>query len=218
LRPLGLCFSGKSGDSAAGILAEKDVQVPFNPYGRTKLAVEHMLGDLAQASGLRTVIFRYFNAAGADPDREFGEDHQPETHLIPLVLDAASGRRAAIKIFGADYPTPDGACIRDYIHVADLADAPVRGPEHLLGGGAPLTLNLGSGAGHSVRAVIDTAQAVTGQTIPVIEGKRRPGDPPRLVSGSERASELLGWHAQRSDLATMIEDAWQWRETGMYED
>jgi len=199
-------------------LAETDARVPFNPYGRTKLAVEHLLGDFAAAFDLRTVVFRYFNAAGADPDREIGEDHRPETHLIPLVLDAAAGRRAAIEIFGSDYPTPDGTCIRDYVHVTDLADAHVRGLEHLLDGGAPLTLNLGSGTGHSVLSVIETARAITGRAIAVIEGKRRPGDPPRLVSGSELASELLGWHAQRSDLATMIEDAWRWHETGMYRD
>ncbi|MEO1491530.1 MAG: UDP-glucose 4-epimerase GalE [Pseudomonadota bacterium] len=204
------------GEPAGDTLTEADAQAPINPYGRTKLAVEHMLADLRDAHGLESVIFRYFNAAGADPARQIGEDHRPETHLIPLVLDAASGRRDAITVFGDDYPTPDGTCIRDYIHVDDLADAHVRGLDWLLGGGASLQLNLGSGSGHSVRAVIDTARAVTGCEIPVIDGARRPGDPARLVSGSDRARDVLGWEPTRSDLATMIGDAWGWHQTGRY--
>ncbi|MEM0991277.1 MAG: UDP-glucose 4-epimerase GalE [Pseudomonadota bacterium] len=204
------------GLAAGQTLSEGDAQVPVNPYGRTKLAVEHMLGDLGHAYGLRSVMFRYFNAAGADPDREIGEDHRPETHLIPLVLDAASGRRESITVFGSDYDTPDGTCIRDYIHVADLAEAHVLGLERLLAGGESLALNLGSGTGHSVRAVIDGARAVTGLDIPVVEGARRAGDPPRLVSGSARAAEILGWQPARSDLATMIGDAWAWHQTGKY--
>ena len=186
------------GQAQGACLSEDDLPTPISPYGRTKLAVEHMLGDFHAAFGLRSVIFRYFNAAGADPAREIGEDHRPETHLIPLVLDAASGRRDAITIFGTDYPTPDGTCIRDFIHVSDLAEAHVLGLAWLLDGGAPLALNLGSGTGHSVRLVIETARAVTGADIRVIEGPRRPGDPARLVSGSGLAEQVLGWRPRRS--------------------
>lgn len=197
-------------------LSEEHPQAPVNVYGRTKLAVEAMLGDFQRAHGIRPVIFRYFNAAGADPAASIGEDHRPEFHLIPLVLDAASGRRASITIFGTDYPTPDGTCIRDYIHVSDLADAHVRGIEWLLRGGEPLTLNLGSGSGYSVREVIETASEVTGVKIPIEYGTRRVGDPPRLVSGSTRAREVLGWTCERSDLVTMISDAWRWHQRGGY--
>jgi len=204
------------GVASGANLAEDDPQAPVNPYGRTKLAVEQMLGDFEVAHGLRSVIFRYFNAAGADPDREIGEDHRPETHLIPLVLDAASGRRESITVFGTDYDTPDGTCIRDYIHVSDLADAHVLGLEHLLSGGESLALNLGSGTGHSVRAVIETAGQVTGLTVPAVDGPRRDGDPPRLVSGSAQAAEVLGWQPTRSDLASLISDAWAWHQTGKY--
>ena len=204
------------GTTAGTALTEDNAQDPINCYGRTKLAVEHMLADYGAAFGTRSVVFRYFNAAGADPDRRIGEDHRPETHLIPLVLDAASGRRDAITIYGTDYPTPDGTCIRDYIHVTDLAEAHVRGLEWLLEGGESLALNLGSGNGYSVRQVIEMAGHVTGLTIPAIEGDRRPGDPPRLVSGSARATELLGWCPQHSALDTMIADAWAWHQTGKY--
>ena len=214
------------GEARGDCLTEDDPQAPISPYGRTKLAVEQMLGDFHAAFGLRTVIFRYFNAAGADPAREIGEEHRPETHLIPLVLDAASGRREAITVFGTDYPTPDGTCIRDFIHVSDLADAHVLGLDWLLRGGdadgdgardgAPLALNLGSGTGHSVRAVIEAARAVSGADIPVVEGPRRPGDPARLVSGSARAEQVLGWRPRRSTLDSMVADAWAWHQTGGY--
>ena len=204
------------GDNGGADLAEGDAQSPINAYGATKLAVERMLSDFETAFGLRSVIFRYFNAAGADPDGEIGEDHRPETHLIPLVLDAASGRRADITIFGKDYPTPDGTCIRDYVHVCDLAAAHVLGLERLLGGGESIAVNLGSGTGHSVREVIDTAARVTGLDIPVIEGERREGDPPRLVSGSTLAEAELGWTCSRGDLATIISDAWNWHQRGGY--
>jgi UDP-glucose 4-epimerase len=218
------------GEPQGACLTEDDAQAPISPYGRTKLAVEHMLGDFQAAFGLRSVIFRYFNAAGADPGREIGEDHRPETHLIPLVLDAASGRREAITVFGTDWPTPDGTCIRDFVHVADLAEAHVLGLGWLLarggdeggdggdgdGGGGPLALNLGSGTGHSVRAVIAAARAVTGADIPVIEGPRRPGDPARLVSGSGLARQVLGWRPRRSGLDSMVADAWAWHQTGGY--
>jgi UDP-glucose 4-epimerase len=212
------------GEAQGACLTEDDPQAPINPYGRTKLAVEQMLGDFQAAFGLRAVIFRYFNAAGADPAREIGEDHRPETHLIPLVLDAASGRREAITVFGSDYPTPDGTCIRDFIHVSDLAEAHVLGLAWLLDGGdgrtgggdAPLALNLGSGSGHSVRSVIETARAVTGADIPVVEGRRRPGDPARLVSGSALAEQVLGWRPRRSTLDSIVADAWAWHQTGGY--
>ncbi len=204
------------GEPSGEVLAETDRQAPINPYGRSKLAVERLIGDMGAAHGLRAVLFRYFNAAGADPECEIGEHHLPETHLIPLVLDAVAGRRGAITVFGTDYPTPDGTCIRDYIHVTDLAEAHVAGLAHLLGGGESLALNLGSGSGHSVRAVIETAARVTGLPVPAEDGPRRPGDPPRLVSGSALARERLGWQPRRSDLATMIADAWAWHRTGGY--
>lgn len=204
------------GEARDDVLTEDDPLVPVSPYGATKLAVEQMLSDFGAAFGLRSVAFRYFNAAGADADREIGEDHRPETHLIPIILDAASGRRPAITVNGTDYPTPDGTCIRDYIHVHDLADAHVRGLEWLLDGGAPLALNLGSGAGHSVRAVISAAEQVVGCRIPVIEGPRRPGDPARLISGSDMAGRVLGWKPARSGLERIVSDAWGWHQTGGY--
>lgn len=212
------------GDPDGENLVETSPQVPVNAYGRTKLAVEHLLADFEAAFGIRHVIFRYFNAAGASPDGDIGEHHAPETHLIPLALDAVSGASMsgetgagrALTVFGADYPTPDGTCVRDFIHVADLADAHVRGLERLLAGGESLALNLGSGRGFSVREVIRATEEVTGLTCPVEEGPRRPGDPPRLVSGSARASEVLGWRPERSALATLIGDAWAWRRKGGY--
>jgi len=204
------------GEARGAALTEDDPVAPVNPYGRTKLAVERLLGDFGAAHGLRAVSLRYFNAAGADPEGEIGEDHRPETHLIPLTLQAIAGRRAEIAIFGTDYPTPDGTCIRDYVHVSDLARAHVMALDHLLAGGEGLALNLGSGTGHSVRAVIETAMRVTARPAPVVEAPRRAGDPPRLVSGSARAQERLGWRAERSDLATMIGDAWAWADRGGY--
>ena len=204
------------GEALGDTLTEDDPQLPVNPYGRTKLAVEMLLRDLGDAFGIRSVVFRYFNAAGADPDRRIGEDHRPETHLIPLVLDAASGRREQISVFGTDYPTPDGTCIRDYIHVDDLASAHVLGLDWLVDGGESLSLNLGTGSGYSVREVIDTARIVTQTEIPVVETDRRPGDPPQLVSGSARAREILGWEPVRSDLATLIGDAWGWHQMPRY--
>jgi len=196
------------------VLTEETPQAPISAYGRTKLAVEHLIRDFGVAHGLRSVLFRYFNAAGADPARRIGEHHVPETHLIPLALDAISGRRDCLTIFGTDYDTPDGTCIRDYIHVADLASAHVLGLDHLLAGGESLALNLGSGSGHSVRAVIDAAGRVAGQPVPAVEGPRRPGDPARLVSGSGEAAARLGWQPRRSDLETMVADAWAWHQTG----
>lgn len=185
---------------------------PINPYGVSKWMVEQLLQELHQAHGLRSVIFRYFNAAGADPKGRLGEDHHPETHLIPLVLHTALGHREAISIFGTDYPTPDGTCVRDYIHVGDLAQAHVLGLEYLQAGGESNAFNLGNGQGFSVREVIETAKTVTQKPIKVIEGDRRPGDPPHLVGSSDKARRVLGWSPQYGNLQTIIRHAWQWHQ------
>lgn len=182
---------------------------PVNPYGQTKLMVEQILDDFDRAYGLKSVCFRYFNAAGADPAGDLGEDHTPETHLIPLVLEAAQ-KRKAVSIFGKDYPTADGTCIRDYIHVSDLADAHVLGLDHLLQGNSSQKINLSNGSGFSVRQVIETAKAVTGRPIKVVEAARRPGDPPALVGSSDKASALLGWQPRYPELVDIIDHAWQW--------
>ena len=202
--------------TSGAALVETSAQIPANVYGRTKLAVENLLGDFETAYGVRSVVFRYFNAAGADPDGKIGEDHRPETHLIPLVLDAASGRRDAISVFGSDYDTADGTCVRDYVHVSDLAQAHVLGLNWLLEGKDSLRLNLGTTHGHSVRDVIETARRVTGCNIAVKEADRRPGDPPCLVSVSDRAERVLGWTCKHPDLASMISDAWKWHQRGGY--
>jgi UDP-glucose 4-epimerase len=191
-------------------IPEHHPQNPINPYGATKLMVERILTDYDKAYGLKSVCFRYFNAAGAHPEGLLGEDHNPETHLIPLILQTALGQRDAIYIFGTDYPTQDGTCVRDYIHVSDLADAHILGLEYLLKGGESSKFNLGNGNGFSVREVIDAAKRVTGEDIPVIEAERRPGDPPALVGGSQRAREGLGWNPQYSDIETILAHAWQW--------
>jgi UDP-glucose 4-epimerase len=193
-------------------ITEDHPQSPINPYGTTKLMVEKILQDYDVAYGLRSVRFRYFNAAGADPSGELGEDHQPETHLIPLVLMTALGRRPSISVFGTDYPTPDGTCIRDYIHVSDLADAHVLGLQHLMKGGQSEIFNLGNGNGFSVREVIEAAKEVTGKPITVVESDRRPGDPPALVGSSAKAREMLGWNPQYADIKDMIRHAWQWHQ------
>jgi UDP-glucose 4-epimerase len=193
-------------------ITEDHPQSPINPYGTSKLMVEKILQDYDVAYGLRSVRFRYFNAAGADPSGELGEDHQPETHLIPLVLMTALGRRPSISVFGTDYPTPDGTCIRDYIHVSDLADAHVLGLQHLMKGGQSEIFNLGNGNGFSVREVIEAAKAVTGKPIAVVESDRRPGDPPALVGSSVKAREVLGWNPQYADINDMIRHAWQWHQ------
>jgi len=193
-------------------LTEDHPQNPINTYGLTKLIVEQILADFDRAYGLRSVSFRYFNAAGADPQGRLGEDHNPETHLIPLVLQTALGRREAIAIFGTDYPTPDGTCIRDYIHVSDLADAHVLGLEYLLAGGASAQFNLGNGSGFSVRQVIETAQQVSGREFAVVERDRRPGDPPILVGSSAKACQILRWQPRYGDLETIIRHAWQWHQ------
>ncbi len=193
-------------------LTEDHPQHPINPYGFTKLVVEHMLRDFDRAYGLKSVAFRYFNAAGADPDGRVGEDHEPETHLIPLVLDVALKRRPLVTVFGTDYATPDGTCIRDYIHVTDLADAHVLGLKYLQTGGETAFLNLGNGSGFSVQEVIDTTERVTGTPIERQLGERRPGDPAVLVGSAARAREVLGWNPRFADLETIVSTAWQWHQ------
>ena len=185
-------------------------QLPVNPYGETKLAIERALHWYGEAYGLRWVSLRYFNAAGADPEGEIGERHEPETHLVPLVLAAALEERPQVEIYGTDYPTPDGTAIRDYIHVQDLAEAHLRALEHLGAGGQSTALNLGTGRGHSVREVIRAAEAVSGKSIPCRETARRPGDPPVLVADPGLAAELLGWRARLSDLETIVRTALAW--------
>jgi UDP-glucose 4-epimerase len=193
-------------------IPEEHPQNPINPYGASKLMVERILADFEAAYGLKSVCFRYFNAAGADPTGLLGEDHTPEPHLIPQVLLAALGKQESISIFGSDYPTPDGTCIRDYIHVVDLAQAHVLGLAYLLAGGSSQTFNLGNRTGFSVRQVIETARQVTGKTIKAIECDRRMGDPPILVGSSDRAKKILGWQPQYPDLQAMLVHAWNWHQ------
>src|SRR5262249_4469283 len=183
---------------------------PINPYGFTKLACERMMDDFGRAHGLKSARLRYFNAAGADPTGEIGEDHDPETHLIPLALNAAANASAPVLVFGTDYPTPDGTAIRDYVHVCDLARAHVLALHYLLDGGDAMAVNLASGHSASVREVIEAASAITGIKVHARDVGRRPGDPSTLVSEATRARELLGWSAEHSGLATIITDAWQW--------
>jgi UDP-glucose-4-epimerase GalE len=191
---------------------ESATKAPINPYGRTKLMMERMMEDYAGAYGLRFAALRYFNAAGAAPDARLGEDHRPETHLIPLVLGVASGSRAEIEIFGDDYPTPDGTCVRDYVHVVDLADAHLRALARLQAGETQIQCNLGTGHGYSVLEVVEAARRVTGHAIPIRVVARRPGDPPELVSGGSRAREWLGWEPARAELETIVEDAWRFMQ------
>jgi UDP-arabinose 4-epimerase len=191
-------------------IRESAPQNPVNPYGETKLAIERALHWYGQAYGMRSVVLRYFNAAGADPGGEIGECHEPETHLVPLVVQAALGQRPQIDIFGTDYPTPDGTAIRDYVHVCDLAIAHLRALERLRAGGASIATNLGTGCGHSVREVIAAAEGVSGRKIPARVASRRPGDPPVLVADPSLAAEMLGWRAQHSDLETIISTALAW--------
>lgn len=198
------------GEPVRAPIDEEHPKNPINPYGRSKWMVEQMLEDYDAAYGLKAVKLRYFNAAGADPDGELGERHQPETHLIPLVLQAASGRRSNVTVFGVDYDTPDGTCIRDYIHVADLCEAHWLALRRLWEGGGSAAYNLGNGNGFSVRDVIETARAVSGRDFSVIYGERRPGDPARLVADSRRARAELGWNPRHAELGTIIEHAWRW--------
>jgi len=204
------------GDQDNIVLDEDSAQYPINSYGASKRAVEDILRDFEAAYGLRHVIFRYFNVAGADPAGEVGEFHQPETHLIPLMLDAIDGKHGGLTIFGTDYDTPDGTCIRDYVHVCDLVDAHVLGLKWLQDDKGSRVFNLGTGTGFSVREVIDHSRSVTNREVPFTEGARRAGDCTKLVSGSSRAVAELGWNPSRSNLEAMISDAWRWHQTGQY--
>jgi len=204
------------GDHDNVVLDEGTPQQPLNAYGASKRAIEDVLRDFEAADGLQSVIFRYFNVAGADPDAEVGEFHRPETHLIPVMLEAIEGKRGQLTIHGTDYDTPDGTCIRDYVHVCDLVDAHVLGLKWLRDAKGSRVFNLGTGSGFSVREVIDASRAVTNREVPYVEGPRRAGDATKLVSGSTRAAEELGWTPSRSTMARMIEDAWRWQQVGAY--
>lgn len=190
-------------------ILEDDVKKPINPYGRTKYMVEEILDDYNQSYGFKSIRFRYFNASGADFDGELGEAHIPETHLIPLILQAASGERESIKVYGTDYPTPDGTAVRDFVHVNDLAEAHIKGLEYLLNGGQTNYFNLGSGNGYSVKEVIDAVKKVTGKDFKVVETERRAGDPPFLVAESSKAKAMLDWSV-KIGLDDIIKTAWNW--------
>jgi UDP-arabinose 4-epimerase len=214
--PMPVIFSSSCvtyGVPEATPVSEDHSQHPINPYGHSKLLVEQMLTDAGKAHRLPWVALRYFNAAGSDPDGDIGEDHDPETHLIPLVLRAAHGN-TAVAIYGTDYDTPDGTCVRDYIHVVDIADAHLRALDYLLAKGASCAFNLANARGYSVKEVIAAAERVCGCTIAVKASPRRAGDPPVLIGSAERAGELLGWKPGRSELETQIADAWRWMKSG----
>jgi UDP-glucose 4-epimerase len=193
-------------------ITEDQSQNPINPYGATKWMVERILQDFNQAYDFRSVCLRYFNAAGADPEGNLGEDHHPETHLIPLVLQTALGHRESVSIFGTDYDTPDGSCIRDYIHVLDIAQAHILALEYLIDDGATDVFNLGNGSGFSVKEVIETARKITGKEIKVELSDRRPGDPPSLVGSGAKANKILGWQPAYSNLDDIISHAWHWHQ------
>lgn len=193
-------------------ITEDTPKAPVNPYGTSKLVCETMMDEFGHAHGLRSVRLRYFNAAGADPDAELGEDHDRETRLIPLALDALTGRRPPLNLFGSDYPTHDGTALRDYIHVMDLADAHLRALRHLVSGGATRAVNLGTGKGATVKEVLDMIAKVTGRKVPAKQAPRRPGDPAKLVADAAQAREFLGWQPARSDLETIVADAWRWHQ------
>lgn len=204
------------GEQDGVTLDESCSQMPINAYGASKRAIEEMLDQFETAHGLSSVIFRYFNVAGADPDGELGQFLQPPTHLVPLILQAIDGQREALTIFGTDYDTPDGTCIRDYVHVCDLVDAHIQGLKWLEDGKGSRAFNLGTGNGFSVREVIDASREITNHAVPCTEGPRRPGDATKLVSGSTRASRELGWAPTRSSIRQMISDAWRWHRNGGY--
>lgn len=194
-------------------IVEETPQNPINPYGQTKLDVEHALKNIAHANGLSFAAFRYFNAAGAASDGSIGEDHNPETHLIPLVFDAATGKRENIQIFGTDYPTPDGTCLRDYVHVDDLSRAHIAVFDKLNEPGAALFYNLGTGTPTSVREVIAAVEKVTGKTVPIVEKPRRAGDPPALYANATKAKTELGWQVQYPSIEPIVESAWKWHRS-----
>ncbi len=184
---------------------------PTSPYGDTKLAVEHALAAYGRGHGLRWAALRYFNAAGADHEAGLGERHEPETHLIPIVLEVAQGKRESLAIYGTSWPTSDGTCLRDYVHVSDLCEAHLVAVDHLLRGGECGAFNLGSGQGHTVREIVDVARRITGRPIATHDAPPRAGDPPALVAKVERAAKVLGWRAKRSDLPRIVSDAWAWK-------
>jgi UDP-glucose 4-epimerase len=213
---LNIVFSSTAavyGEPVRTPIHEEDPTVPTNPYGETKLAIERMFRWCHQAYGLKSISLRYFNAAGAHPTLPIGEDHNPETHLIPIVLQAALGQRPHVSIFGNDYPTPDGTCIRDYVHVMDLASAHRLSVNRLRTGGGVEAFNLGSGTGFSVQQVIDVAREVTGRDILAVHSPRRPGDPAVLVASSDKAKQVLGWKPQYDDLSTIVASAWAWHQS-----
>jgi len=197
------------GEPLEAPIAESHPQKPINSYGESKLAVERALPHFGTAHGLRFVALRYFNASGADPEGEIGEDHSPEIHLIPRAIEAATGGRA-LQVFGDDYPTPDGTCLRDYVHVTDLADAHVKALESITGGGPSAAYNLGTGRPHSVREVIETVARVTGREVPWTLAPRRAGDPAVLYAAADKARTALGWTQQFGDLETIVRTAWDW--------
>lgn len=199
------------GEPVAVPIEESHPQRPVNPYGESKLAVERVLEAYGRAYGLPWAALRYFNAAGAHPEANLGERHQPESHLIPIVLEVAEGKRQAVSIYGTTWPTPDGSCVRDFIHVRDLCEAHLAALEHLQKGGESGATNLGTGHGHSVREVVEVVRQVTGRPVAVVEAPPRAGDPPTLVAGVERAARVFGWKARRTDLATIIGDAWTFK-------
>jgi UDP-glucose 4-epimerase len=200
------------GDPMEIPITEEHPQFPINPYGQTKSLFEDILKSHERIHGIHHVSLRYFNAAGDDPDGQIGENHNPETHLIPLTLDAALGHVAHLEIFGADYATPDGTCIRDFIHVADLANAHIRCLQYLLDGGPSKAYNLGTGKGYSVKQLVDAAERMTGRAIPCVNSPRRPGDPPRLVASAEKIKNELGWSPEHSTLDEILATAWHWQK------
>lgn len=195
-------------------MSEDHPQNPINPYGKSKLMVEQILKDYDETYGIRHVCLRYFNAAGADPEGEIGEWHEPEPHLIPIVLQVAAGQREFVQIYGTDYETPDGTCIRDYIHINDLAEAHLLALAYLQNGHCSDAFNLGNGNGFSVKEVINAVECITGKTIKVVEVERRPGDPPSLVGSSEKAIKVLKWQPQHPDIDEIIKTAWLWHTKG----
>ena len=204
------------GDASAGVVNENSRTNPKSPYAETKLAAERLLAEAQARSEVNTTVFRYFNVAGSDPEQEIGEQRTKPANIIPTLLECAMGNISTFEVFGTDWPTPDGTCIRDYIHASDVADAHVSGLKALFDGGADTLFNIGTGYGHSVREVVECATRVTGVRIPVILSARRPGDVSRTVSDCGRAAAELGWRPKRSQLNTMVRDAWNWRRNGGY--